>query len=125
MTKLAEESRFKKSNAGEVPAGSRKSRAAFCFSLSFVLLTNLKQAEGLGALTGDQNKSLNNFMITYIVLQVENVFKKTKQNNNGKWAPDSWIPVTSGISYFGSLWIWLQMKGQGTLHCEFVFWSCY
>lgn len=65
MTKLAEESRFKKSNAGKVPAGSRKSRAAFFFSLSFVLLTNLKQAEGLGALTGDQNKSLNDYLYCF------------------------------------------------------------
>lgn len=68
MTKLAEETRFKKLNAGRVPAGLRKSVAVFCFVLSFVSVRNPKQAEALGVLIGDRHKPLNNVMTTCIVL---------------------------------------------------------
>lgn len=79
MAKLAEETRFKKSSAGKVPAGSRKSSAALCFGLSFVSLTTLKWAEGVGVLTGDQHKPLNNFMTICIVLCVENGKEKNRE----------------------------------------------
>lgn len=68
----------------------------FCSIFSFVSLQNLKQAEALGVLIGDQCKPLNNFMTTCIVLHVENGRKKKKEENNGKWA-------TSDVSYFGRL----------------------
>lgn len=44
---------FKKSSAGKVPIDSRKLRTTFFFGLSFVSLTNLKQAECLGVLIWD------------------------------------------------------------------------
>lgn len=102
-------------------SGSRKSRAAYCFSFSYVSLINLKGAEGLGVLIAGKNKSLNNFYYDVYCFALRK-WKKT-QTNNGKWAPDAQIPITSDISFFGSLEMWVQMKG--TLHYEFIFWGCF
>lgn len=70
----------------------------FCSIFSFVSLRNLKQAEALGVLIGDQCKPLNNFMTTCIVLHVENGRKKKKKKTMENGLPQM-FPTLAGCEY--------------------------
>lgn len=103
----------------------------FCSIFSFVSLQNLKQAEALGVLIGDQCKPLNNFMTTCIVLHVENGRKKKKRRKQWKmgylrcfllWqavsmAPNEGLRYTSLQIYFLELLLalWVLLKPVGSV----------